>query len=314
MRFFSSGLLLAGLLSVAVVPVSPAMATAALGENLDACLAGTETLQNPDQVFPVARCPGLSEHLNDLKPWLAPPVGEKISRRQLFALRELAARPGQGLPAARHALNYAQVDDILRELLPPEEEAERQNWWEAFKQWLRKNLGQQQEADFDWLDNWLNSFQPSENTLEGIFFVSLILVILLAGLILYNEIRAWGGFRLWKRPGGRSRGTGDMPEPPADRLPGGLQALRDLPPTRQLGELLHFSVTHLRQVGLLPGRVGLTPRECHRYLRASPAAGDFESLLRQAEPVLYGGQGLSPEAREQVFQAVTRIMALQPDK
>ncbi len=83
------------------------------------------------------------------------------------------------------------LDTILEELALPEAQAEL-TFWEKLENWLNRYLGERTEPV---LPDWLRSFRLPEDTMLWVFYVSCLLIVLLAVGIVANEVRHARGRR-----------------------------------------------------------------------------------------------------------------------
>jgi hypothetical protein len=259
-----------------------------------------------DQAIPLAECPGLLALPDSWRAALVPPLeADTVTPAQLADLRALLPAP----PAEPHySLDYRAIPAVLAQTLQAEERIASAAWWERILAWLKEHLGQEQSTQLDWLENWFARFAPPEDLVQGIFYLSLVLIVALAVLIVINEIRALGlDFKRRHSPALAALGTRA-----AIQAGPSLAQIRDLPLAGQLPALLALSIRHLAQQGALPDDPSLTNRQYRRHLARHPAEPNFAQLARRAEAVLYGGQTPAPEDCRAGFDEARALLAMTP--
>lgn len=236
-----------------------------------------------------ARCPELVQRLSgsEWAAWL--PAGWRDARNDLSAgsLAEL----GEALAREAHAapLRAAPRTDALGPVLAALGEAasERGGPWQRFKRWLRAALGaRDDEAEGGVLARLLTRTSPSQAVLETVAYVGLAIVVLLAALVVWNELRLAGL--------GRRRADAAAAQAPSfPAMPGGAAAWPDierLPHAERPARVLELLVDALARARLLPPARALTIGEVAGRV-ALPAGEDRDRLVavaRVAEDVRYG--------------------------
>lgn len=271
--------------AMAVTSVAPA--PQGVMPNVDACVARLDPQLDIGYDRIAARCPDLMKQLETgaWAPWL--PRGWKESGNDLSAgslkeLRELIARE-----SGTRETNPAAAPDVrnLKPLLTALAGSRNETGWSRFKSWLRSVLEhREQPTDESWFSRMVSHVGLSQSVIRLITYAALGAVVVLAGIIVINELRTAGLFG--KRTGTtRKRQT---------RSPGGgggvswrdieQAALRDRP--RLLLELI---VRRLSERGALPPSGALTVRELTRAVQL-PEAEDrlrLTELALAAERVRY---------------------------
>jgi len=75
-----------------------------------------------------------------------------------------------------------------------EEEKEELTWWDRVREWLRTRLQSESEDTPNWLIEWLEKLDEHERMLQIIGYALFALIILAAGWIVFNELKASGVF------------------------------------------------------------------------------------------------------------------------
>jgi hypothetical protein len=262
--------------------------------NIDACVARLDPQLDIGYDRIAARCPELMKQLETgaWAPWLPrgwKEAGNDLSAGSLKEFRELVDRESRIReinPAA--APNVHSLQPILTALAGSRTET----GWSRFKSWLRSVLEhREQPTDEGWFNQMVSHVGISQSVIRLITYAALGAVVVLAGVIVLNELRTAGLFG--KRAGfGRKRsaqsarsalgiGWSDI-----ERAP-----LRDRP--RMLLELI---VRRLSDRGALPPSGALTVRELTRAVQL-PEADDRSRLAEvalAAERVRYSNAELQP--------------------
>lgn len=184
-------------------------------------------------------------------------------------------------------LDYAGLDTLLentfrKEAPPP------QSLWDQFMTWLKQFFPEQQEEDYSWLTDFLNSIEVPDWVLELIFDGSMVLVVVLALAVLVNEWRYYrqGGTRRRKR-------ALKTPAKPEDHDYGATLSFDNicsLPLASRLPALLNKVIASLIKAGDLPTQRSFTNRELLRtlYKGRHQYSEYFAQLATASESVVYG--------------------------
>lgn len=209
-----------------------------------------------------------------------------------------------GRIAPVQAPDMGALEPILASL---EEEQARERpltWFERLKRWLRERFTQQEAAD-SWLTRWLERIEIRPSAVETIVYASIMLVILLALVVIANELRAAGVFRLSGNRA-RTRGEGSVVEgAPAD-----IADLDSAPVAERPSLLLRMLVAALVRNGRLSTERSLTHRELvgRAQLHDEAERLCFQRVATLAEQVVYG-RGASSLELEPVISAGRELHA-----
>jgi hypothetical protein len=261
---------------------------------IDACLAQLDRGLDVGYQRIAARCPDLTPSLmqSQWAAWLPRDWNQPenlLSADGLSELRTLLTRE-PAAPADARAPRVARVAAVLATLTQPDRP--RGGWWARFRQWLREALTPPpQRADPGWLRRMIADSGLSQAVLEGIVWGALLLVMVLAGAVVMNELRVAGVLTGWHAtpPGVRT----------APRQAPGvtLQDLEHASPFRQPTLLLELITTRLGEQGRLPPARALTVHELTRAARL-PEESDRERLRELAaacERVRFSGREPAPQ-------------------
>ena len=247
--------------------------------NVDACVARLDPQLDIGYDRIAARCPDLMKQLETgaWAPWLPrgwKEAGNDLSAGSLKEFRELVDREsstGEINPAA--APNVHSLQPILTALAGSRTET----GWSRFKSWLRSVLERrEQPTDESWFSRMVSHVGISQSVIRLITYAALAVVVVLACIIVINELRTAGllggrkGFGR-KRSPRSARSTAGTGWNDIERAP-----LRDRP--RLLLELI---VRRLSDRGALPPSGALTVRELTRAVQL-PEADDRSRLAELA--------------------------------
>ena len=236
-----------------------------------------------------ARCPDLARHLQESgwsawlpRDWNRP--GNDLSAAGLRQLGELITsqeRDAVGSASTLHQLNTDRLPAVLAGLAQGGT-AERSGWWVRMKTWLREAFERDEEEDDDWFARVVGENGFPQAVIELVSYAALALVLVLAGIIVANELRVGGVLaRLRLRVIGRRRGRRPVD---TERAAVGSLNWSDVQNavTAQLpGLLLELITSRLTAEGRLPQSRGLTIRELIRAARLAEEA-DRERLVELA--------------------------------
>src|SRR5580692_9641685 len=244
-----------------------------------------------------ARCPALVRRVNEsgASAWLPRDwqrAGNDLSAGGLKELRQLLASEliTVGGDRRSRAPDVERVHDVLASLA--RSDGERSGWWARTKAWLRGVFAQgEPAAEEGWLARMVGESGLSQAVIEIVSYVALGLVMVLAVVIVGNELRVGGLFGGLRR---RLAVLADMPVAPGRK---GLTwgDVERAPVLRRAGLLLELLVARLAQGARLRSVRGLTVRELTRNAQLEDEA-DRERLLglaRAAERVRFSGVEVS---------------------
>jgi hypothetical protein len=240
-----------------------------------------------------ARCPDLTRGLEQgtWSAWL--PRGWKESGNDLSAgglteLRELVRREDSATPQGR----VPDVQQLRNSLATLGVGAGSDGAWGRFKRWLRSILESRQQPEQEgWFSKMVSHAGFTQSVIDLIVYATLAVVVVLAAIIVGNELRSAGLLHRRGRVASLGKGTtglhGESPEW------GDVESA----PLRERPRLLLGLVTRrLSERGFLPPPGGLTVRELTRLARLpeSDDRGRLSELALSAEQVRYSDQ-VAPE-------------------
>lgn len=277
---------------VACVLVSgAAMAQAPAADALpavDACVGRLDPELDIGYDRIAARCPELVKQLEHgawaawlPRGWKEP--GNDLSAGSLKEFRELVERESAASDSVR-APDIRQLKSVLHGLAG----TSTAGWWSRFKSWLRSILETREEpTDDSWFTRMVSHVGVPQSLRQLIAYAALTLVVLLAAVIVINEVRAAGLLPKRGEVARRRHRARDTPALALSDIEGA--ALSDKP--RLLLELI---VRRLSDRGRLPPSGALTVRELTRAAQL-PEPDDrarLSELALVAERVRYSAQDL----------------------
>lgn len=249
-----------------------------------------------------ARCPNLAHALerSGIEEWL--PRGWKEVRNNLSAgsLTEMRSLIGRELSAqaTQRKPRVEKLDDVLAGL--GDQQRATNGTWLRFKRWLRELLERHDREDRDdWFDRMVHRVGLSDAIGEIVTYISLGAMVVLALVVVLNELRAAGllGRRMRDESDERDAELASMRPIPTV---GEIERAPLLERPRLLLELISAKLTAIRR---LPPASALTVRELSQAVNLE-AAQDRErlaSLASTAERARYAESGVPPDALEAAY-------------
>ncbi len=219
-------------------------------------------------------------------------------------LRDLQARPPERFKADR-----ASLQETL-DALELEEQTSALGLWEEFLAWLTELLETEGEDDWGWLTDFLESLSVPGWVGKLIYYGSIAVILILAALIVINELRALGAARwLPKRRIETQAASGERPHGPVASLQ--WSDIQRLPLSQQPSAIVRLLIHTLIAQGIVPDNMSYTNYEFLRLLRTHDPerARGFGAVVAKAEPALYGSGVLQPEEAQSLARTAARIAA-----
>jgi hypothetical protein len=251
-----------------------------------------------------ARCPDLARRLerSGWAEWL--PAGWKDARNELSAgsleelrtlvVRELATPVEQG-----RRPSVANLNEVLAAFHSSTKQ--HTSLWSRFRAWLRTVVESNSSADrASWIDRMIQHGGRSQTVVELLTYGGLTLVVLLAIVILVNELRVAGLIRARarrlaaRRHGSQPGSARSLSWADVERAP-----LPDKP--RFLLELVLTKLTDARR---LPPAGAMTVAELARNVKLEEEADRdrLMKLAKAAEQARFSAAGLAPQALETAME------------
>jgi uncharacterized protein DUF4129 len=301
-------LVLAALLILAAPGAARAAAAPDALATIDACIARLDVQLDVGFERIARRCPELAPALEQSgwAAWL--PQGWKESRNDLSAgslkelrelvSRELATRPATRTPSVEH------LKEILADLGSTGQQ--RGGVWARFKKWVRslfERAGRQDEEG--WLSRLVSRVGVSDAVIEVITYISLGLVVALAGFIVLNELRLAG--LLGRRR--EERAAQDADSLP-DRAKVTWRDVEQAPLVDQPRLALELIASRLTDLRRLPPARAFTVRELVSAADLSRPVDreQLREIASTAERVRYAEEDVSPAAVQSVVASARDLM------
>jgi hypothetical protein len=182
------------------------------------------------------------------------------------------------------------------------------SWWESFKAWLNTWFQGHDPDSLSWLDRWLEGLRQSAGLLNVILYSLIGLVVIAAGWVVFNELKAAG----FMRPGrGRPAPVNSPGSAPGDAA---VWNSEPMALTERVAALLQLLVSRLMQTGRLKSERSLTHRELVTLSRFDSEAqrAVFAEVARSAESILYGAQAMPAERLDEVLRDGQVLLAQLP--
>jgi len=250
-----------------------------------------------------ARCPDLARALEQsgIAQWL--PRGWKESRNNLSAgslaeLRAVVEREMATRVVAR-APRVERLDDVLGSL--GDKRMQGGGTWSRFKKWLRDLMERRDRPEGEnWFEHMVSRVGISDALVEVITYVALGAMVVLACIVVFNELNAAGLLRRRSR-GGAGESEAEVP---AGRAPPGMGEIEHAPLTERPRMLLELICARLTALRRLPPASALTVRELTRSVELQSALDQerLADLARTAERARYAESGVPAAALESAFE------------
>lgn len=260
-----------------------------LGDCIDSLEPGVVGLEDLD-----AACPGLEVALDALGVTAFVPEGQRnlLTVNGLANLRDLLDRYEQ--PPERASADVGTLLPVLEQLREPPKAERELSWYERFRRWLREALDRKESQSNPWLSRWLEDHSLSEKVQLALFYGVMLLVLLLAVLIIFNEVRT---ARANRRKASAAAGELAM-------LASGPSNLDVSAAGERPSMLLRMLIATLVKTGRLQGAPSLTHRELAARARFDDSSQreSFRRVALLAESETYGGKQLSSDALVEVVR------------
>ena len=247
-----------------------------------------------------ARCPSLARTLEQsgFAQWL--PLGWKESRNNLSAgsltelravvERELATRPAARVPNVEH------LNEVLAGL--GDQHAQANGAWARFKKWLRDLMDRREQVpNQNWFNRMVSRVGVSAAVGEILTYVALAAVVVLALIVVFNELKAAGILSRHRRAGDEDGKQGRL-------APDAAPSMSDIdkaPLIERPSLLLALIASKLTAVGRLPPASALTVHEMKRSadLREEQDRARLTHLALTSERARFAQESMPAQMLEQ---------------
>lgn len=215
----------------------------------------------------------------------------------------------QPVPPEKYRFDYHGLDALLAEVLI--EETVDDSLWEQFLRWLEQFAKDGESPGLDRFLDWLESLEAPPWFADAILKTSVVLIVLLALMVIGNELRLSGLLRRVRRPSRMTTAAGGMDAPPRARG-ASLDEIRSLPPRQFAAAVLQIVTATFADRGWLSASSSLTNGELVRQLgqRSRGIAGTFSDLVHGIETVIYGDRLPDDESRQRLTENARELVDL----
>jgi hypothetical protein len=304
---------LAALLVVTMAPLAGAADSPTVA--LDNCIMQLDPEVDVGYERIAAICPRLAQALEQsgFAQWL--PLGWKESRNNLSAgslvelravvERELATRPAARVPNVEH------LNNVLAGL--GNQPVQTSGAWGRFKKWLRDLMDRRERpTDENWFDRMVSRGGVSAAVGEVLTYIALGAVVVLALIVVFNELKAAGLLGRRKRDG-NEEGEGDSPLAHVVPTMGDIEKA---PLIERPAMWLELIASKLTTMGRLPPANALTVREMERsaHLQDAQDRKRLSALALTAERARFAQESVPATVLEQavddgraLFESVSNL-------
>jgi len=257
------------------------------------------------------RCPGLAERLAASVDVAA--IGAlEVDAVSIDGLRDLQffARGFDRQPTVggKFSPNFGALDALLSDVLI--EESIDDDLWQRFLRWLEEYSRSGEASELKRLLSWLEDLDPPSWLAEVLLKGSIVLIVLLALMVVGNELRLAGVMGRMRKRIKPEAPVGSPSATPTQRA----MSLDDLTalPSRQLAAAILGIVTRtFADRGWLSSTSSLTNGELVGQIgRRQTALGDpFSGLVGAIEQVIYGDRDPDDDARQRLLASAHALLA-----
>jgi hypothetical protein len=204
-------------------------------------------------------------------------------------------------------LDFDGLDALLADVLI--EDTADEGPWDRFLRWLEQYTTDGESPNFKRFVNWLENLDAPPWLADAILKVSLVLIVLLALMVVGNELRLAGVLRRIRRPRHLTEAGGTDEAASRSRAPS-LDELGNLPARQLATAVLEIVTAAFAHRGWLSASTSLTNGELIRQLgqQHSSVAGLFTDLVRGIEKVIYGDRLPDDESRQRLVATARELM------
>lgn len=209
--------------------------------------------------------------------------------------------------AGNFNLDFNGLDALLGDVLIENEVDD--SVWDRFLRWLEQYVKDDESSEFKRFLDWLDGLDAPPWLGDIIVNTSVVLIVLLALIVVGNELRLSGMLR---RPR-RKHGAPDRvvsPESSRKPRPKSLDQLRQLPPRELAAAILEIVTAAFAERGWLSSSSSLTNGELVRQIgqRQDSVARSFSSLISGIERIIYGDRSADDETRQRLIDSAGALI------
>jgi hypothetical protein len=183
--------------------------------------------------------------------------------------------------------NFGELHALLADVLI--EESIDDDLWRRFVRWLEEYTKGGESPQLEWLIEWLEDLDPPSWLAEVLWKGSVLLIVLLALMVVGNELRLSGVMGRMRKRHKPQAAVGTPGAIPAQRAMS-LEDLGALPPRQLAAAILEIITRAFADRGWLSSTSSLTNGELVRQLAQQQTAlsDPFAGLVQAIEKVIYG--------------------------
>lgn len=254
------------------------------------------------------RCPALADRLAAWPEAADAMAIHATSIAGLEDLRSFAAGSRRApSPDRGFSPDYDGLEALVAEVLIVDETED--DIWERFQRWLRGYIQEGASPGLDRLAKWVEGLDAPPWLGDVLLKGSVILIVLLALIVVGNEIRL---ARVWRRGPPRGEGPVRAASGPAQGRArrASFDDLRGMPPRQLAATILEIVTAAFAERGWLAAGAGLTNGELVRQVRQcqSRLAPRFAGLVNGVETIVYGDRLPDEGARQRLLATARRLV------
>lgn len=206
-------------------------------------------------------------------------------------------------------LDFDGLDALLADVLI--EEKTDDSMWEQFLRWLEQYAKEGDSGDFSRFLDWLGGLDAPPWLADVLLKISVVLIVLLALMVIGNELWLAGVLRRARHPRSAQATGGTTDAAPKSRAVS-LDELRALPARQMAAAILEIVTAALVDRGWLSSSSSLTNGELVRQLgkQQRGIAGAFTDLVDGIEKVIYGDRLPDDESRQRLITTAREVIEL----
>ena len=256
------------------------------------------------------RCPSLARDLDG-------PSGEETfsgvdtGAISLEGVRDVGAivdgfRPAAG-DRAHIELDFDGLEALLDDVLI--EKTTQDSLWDRFLRWLEQHVRDEDSPQLGRLFDWLDDLDPPPWLGDVLVKTSTVLIILLALIVVGNELRLSGLPRRRRRERSRESASAAADGTAGSRALG-FDELRGLPARALAAAIVEMVTAVFAERGWLSRDRSLTNGELLREVqaRASAIVQPFSALLGSVESIVYGDRPADEQARRRLIASAETLL------
>ena len=236
-------------------------------------------------------------------------IPESLVQHEMNAAQlEFLLRTGRRL-WSRDRIQFDGLDSLMASILKHQPEDPQWLWWKAFNEWLNRLRPDDYEQQYQWLRNFIQEIIPTRHTIEFFFYVLISLLVMLSLWLVFRELYRSGALVSVFGVQPRSADT-KLSRPQANGEEPRVVPIETMAPEVQVRVLLARIVQSLIQRRKIPNDASLTFREIAAAVKGTDRTESlrFDSLVRQAEPFLYGKRSIDRQTLEKYWMDAEELL------